>query len=139
MEQQIAFLMAIDALKGVMRRSYLVSLGRNENTAEHSWHVAMAAMMLAEQGREMMLVTERAVFRLEPDGLVLTEIAPGIDLERDVLARMGFRPRLAPVIATMDAACFTDAPLGLRERIEARRVPHRSARVQAWREARQRA
>ncbi len=52
MEQQIAFLMAIDALKGVMRRSYLVSQGRNENTAEHSWHVAMAAMMLAEHANE---------------------------------------------------------------------------------------
>jgi hypothetical protein len=35
----------------------------------------------------------------------------------------------------MEPACFTDAPLGLRAHVEARRVPHRSARVQAWREA----
>ncbi len=110
--------------------------GRVDKLVAKVAQLSYSGRYAAEQGREMMLVTERAVFRLEPDGLVLTEIAPGIDLERDVLARMGFRPRLAPAIATMDAACFTDAPLGLRARVEARRVPHRSARVQAWREAR---
>jgi len=89
----------------------------------------------AEQGREMMLVTERAVFRLGPEGLMLTEIAPGVDLERDVLGRMGFRPKFADNIALMDAACFTDAPLDLRARILSRHVPHRSVRVEAWRAA----
>ena len=50
------------------------------------------------------------------DGLELIEIAPGVDLERDVLARMAFRPRIAPDLREMDAAIFTDAPLGLGER-----------------------
>ena len=59
-------------------------------------------------------VTERAVFRLEEDGLVLTEIAPGLDLERDVLAQMGFRPRVAAVLKTMDARLFANPAMGLQ-------------------------
>ena len=59
-------------------------------------------------------VTERAVFRLEEDGLVLTEVAPGLDLERDVLEQMGFRPRVAENLKTMDARLFAAARMGLQ-------------------------
>jgi propionate CoA-transferase len=54
----------------------------------------------------VLYVTERAVFQLAPDSLVLTEIAPGIDLERDVLAQMGFRPDIAEDLKMMDEAIF---------------------------------
>ena len=59
-------------------------------------------------------VTERAVFSLEDDGLVLTEVAPGLDLERDVLQQMGFRPRVAENLKTMDARLFAAARMGLQ-------------------------
>ena len=58
-------------------------------------------------------VTERAVFELEEDGLVLSEIAPGLDLERDVLSQMGFRPRIARPLKTMDVRLFGVTPMGL--------------------------
>ena len=67
-------------------------------------------------GQSVLYITERCVLRLGDDGLELIEIAPGVDLERDLLARMGFRPKIAPDLRVMDAAIFSDAPLGLGER-----------------------
>jgi propionate CoA-transferase len=64
-------------------------------------------------GQRVLYITERCVLRLGEGGLELIEIAPGVDLERDVLAHMGCRPRIARDLHEMDAAIFTDAPLGL--------------------------
>jgi propionate CoA-transferase len=69
------------------------------------------------RGQRVLYVTERCVFRLHADGLALTEIAPGLDLERDVLALMGFRPVIERDPALMDPAIFADAPMGLRARL----------------------
>jgi propionate CoA-transferase len=60
----------------------------------------------AAMGQEVIYVTERAVFTLTTKGLVLTEIAPGADLERDVLDRMDFRPILDPDMKEMDRGLF---------------------------------
>ena len=49
----------------------------------------------ARERRDAVFVTERAVFRVGPDGLELFEIAPGIDVERDIMANMAFRPAIA--------------------------------------------
>jgi len=58
-------------------------------------------------------VTERAVFELHDDGLVMTEIARGVDLERDVLQQMDFRPRIADPLKNMDARLFGGGTMGL--------------------------
>lgn len=54
--------------------------------------VSFSGSVARDAARDVLFVTERAVFRLEKDGLVLTEIAPGIDLQRDVLEQMEFPP-----------------------------------------------
>ena len=62
----------------------------------------------------MLYVTERCVFRLTAEGLELTEIAPGVDLERDVLARMGFAPVIRRQPKPMDPRIFQPAIMGLK-------------------------
>jgi len=52
LQRQIEFILEIDALKGVLRQSYLLSGARRENAAEHSWHVAVMAVVLAEHANE---------------------------------------------------------------------------------------
>ena len=62
----------------------------------------------------MLYITERCVFRLCEEGLELTEIAPGIDLERDILTQMDFAPVIKRPPRLMDARIFQSEPIGLR-------------------------
>ena len=73
-----------------------------------------------EGGQEILFVTERAVFRRGSKGLELIELAPGIDLERDLFAHMGFRPALAPNLKDMDARLFRPEPMGFAADLSAR-------------------
>lgn len=59
-----------------------------------------------QRGQQVLYLTERASFRLTPAGVELFELAPGVDLQRDVLACMGFTPRLAASLSVMPAAHF---------------------------------
>lgn len=67
-----------------------------------------------KRGKKVLFITERCVFRLTSDGLMLTEIAPGIDLERDILANMDFRPIIAPDLKLMARELFRDKPMDLK-------------------------
>lgn len=67
--------------------------------------------------QDVLYVTERCVFRLGPNGLELTEIAPGIDLERDILALLPFAPAMPRPPREMDPVLFRPQPMGLRERM----------------------
>jgi len=68
-----------------------------------------------QRGQQALYVTERCVLRLCPEGLELIEIAPGIDLERDVLALMDFAPLMRTPPLLMDARLFAPGPMGLRQ------------------------
>src|SRR5829696_7272978 len=52
LEKQLQFIVEIDKLKSIYRRTYLIDGERKENTAEHSWHLAILAMVLAEYANE---------------------------------------------------------------------------------------
>ncbi len=60
------------------------------------------------QGQDVVYVTERAVFRLAPEGVVLSEVAPGVDVQRDVIGRMEFAPLVPAPPRTMPAAHFAE-------------------------------
>ncbi len=75
--------------------------------------ISFNGRLARERGQEVRFITDRAVFALADDGIVLTEIAPGIDLERDVLGQMGFRPRIADDLREMDRRVYATGPMGL--------------------------
>ena len=66
-----------------------------------------------ERGQQVLFVTERAVLRLTDDAMVLTEIAPGVRLQEDVLEQIGFHVQVSPDLAPMDARLFRKGPMGL--------------------------
>jgi propionate CoA-transferase len=78
-------------------------------------HRTFSGSYALKRGQPVLYVTERCVFELAPGGLELIEIAPGIDLDRDILSQMGFEPKIREPLELMDARIFKDAPMGLRE------------------------
>ena len=79
-------------------------------------HITFSGARAQATGQSVLYVTERCVLRLGPGGLELIEIAPGVDLDRDVLGKMSFRPAIAADLREMDAAIFSNARLGLAQR-----------------------
>ncbi len=67
-----------------------------------------------ETRQPVMYITERAVFELRKDGLYLTEIAPGIDIEKDILAHMDFVPKMEGKPKLMDERIFRPQPMGIK-------------------------
>ncbi|AND91498.1 hypothetical protein [Bradyrhizobium diazoefficiens] len=64
------------------------------------------------RGQTATIITERAVFEITSNGMVLTEVAPGIDVRRDVLEQMDYPPsRIAGELKTMDPSFFSAAPM----------------------------
>ena len=77
------------------------------------------------RGQPVLYVTERCVFRLHAEGIELIEIAPGLEIERDILRFMDFKPVIEHDPVQMDASIFTDEPMGLRQRLLGRPLPER--------------
>ena len=69
----------------------------------------------AQSGRTILYVTERCVFRLSEKGLMLVEIAPGVNLQKDILEKMKFTPLMAEKLLMMDARIFRPEAMGLKE------------------------
>ena len=78
-------------------------------------HRTFSGSYAVKRGQPVLYVTERCVFELTPEGLELVEIAPGIDIERDILAQMEFRPVIRRDPAIMDRRIFLPEPMGLRD------------------------
>lgn len=77
--------------------------------------ISYNGILAREKGQKMHFITERAVFELRREGPVLTEIAPGIDLKRDVLDQMEFEPIIDKKLKIMSPSFFDEGPCGLKE------------------------
>jgi propionate CoA-transferase len=92
----------------------IVQEGRSAKFLDAVEQVTFSGRLAAESGQPVLFITERCVFRLGENGLELIEVAPGIDVERDVLAHMAFEP-LVREPKLMDARLFREEPMGLDE------------------------
>lgn len=88
--------------------------GKGRKFVETVEHVTFSGEMAQRRGQRITYITERCVIDLVDDGLVVREIAPGIDLKRDVLDLADFPLRADANLTLMDEALFRDAPMGLR-------------------------
>jgi propionate CoA-transferase len=106
--------------------TFLANNGSRKFVAEVE-HRTFSGREALRRRQPVLYITERAVFRLHPGGLELIEIAPGLDLQRDVLAHMDFAPVIEREPALMEPALFDVAPMGLRDRLLHRPLSERFA------------
>jgi propionate CoA-transferase len=90
--------------------------GKYSKFVDSVGQVTFSGTVAASSEKEVYYITERCVFRLAQAGLELIEVAPGIDLERDILSKLPFEPLMRDV-GTMESALFADEPLKLRNRM----------------------
>lgn len=95
-------------------RLHIVAEGRSRKFVPEVEHVTFSGRRAGEQGQHVTYVTERCVIRLRPEGLTVEEIAPGVDLERDVLGQAEIPLRVSPDLRPMDGRLFRPEPMGLR-------------------------
>ncbi|MGM0418575.1 MAG: acyl CoA:acetate/3-ketoacid CoA transferase, partial [Thermodesulfobacteriota bacterium] len=79
--------------------------------------ITFSGKIASEKKKPVLYITERAVFSLSEKGIVLEEIAPGIDPEKDIYPYMEFRPEVSPDLKEMDPRIFTDEPMELKSDI----------------------
>jgi propionate CoA-transferase len=75
--------------------------------------VSFSGSVAARRGQHVRYITERAVFELGDDGVTLIEVAEGLDPDKDVIAHMGFVPRVSAQLTTMDRRVFAEGAMGL--------------------------
>jgi propionate CoA-transferase len=78
-------------------------------------HVTFSGDYAASKNQPVLYITERCVFRLTGNGMELVEIAPGVDLEKDILCHMDFKPIVKATPDLMDGRIFETGPMGLKE------------------------
>lgn len=90
--------------------------GRAKKFVKNVEQITFSGDYARKMNQQVMYVTERAVFELRKDGLYLTEIAPGIDLQKDVLDLMDFKPKMDGAPKLMDEKIFYDKLMGLKNK-----------------------
>ncbi len=106
-------------------RLHIVQEGRARKFRATVEQITFAGARAAALGQPVLYVTERCVFELTAQGLRLAEVAPGIDIARDILAQMDFMPLLEPAPAWMPGYLFNEGKMNLRRRLLERDLERR--------------
>ena len=106
--------------------------GPQKKFLEEVTAITFSGQEALRKGQEVLYITERAVFHLEEAGLTLVEIARGVDLQRDILDQMEFKPIVPESVRYMDPRLFREGPMGLTG--EPEEMP--GAEYEFWRDLR---
>lgn len=87
--------------------------GTRSKFVDKVFKVVFSGRQAIKYGQEVLYITERAVFRLDETGITLQEVAPGIDLDKDIYSKMSFVPNQGSV-KEMDERIFNNRKMGLR-------------------------
>jgi propionate CoA-transferase len=116
--RKVVFVGTFMATKAIIRieagKLILDREGNGKKFVQEVEHRTFSGEQALKSKQEVIYVTERCVFRLDEKGVTLVEIAPGIDLDKDILSQMDFQPVVAEYLTLMDARIFADGPMGLR-------------------------
>jgi propionate CoA-transferase len=100
----------------------IVKEGSEAKLVERVKQISFNGELARRRGQKVHFVTERAVFEFRPQGPVLIEIAPGIDLKRDVLGQMRFVPIIAEDLKITDPSIYSPTSCGLKSKIYSNRA-----------------
>lgn len=95
-------------------RINILQEGRSKKFIKNVEQITFSGVYARENGQPVLYVTERAVFELTPEGMMLTEIAPGIDLQKDILSQIEFPVKVSPALKEMDSRIFADNPMDIK-------------------------
>jgi len=95
----------------------IVQDGKVRKFIDQVEHVTFSGKYAMMKNQPVLFVTERCVFTLTQEGMELIEIAPGIDLEKDILSKMDFKPGIKEPIRLMDERIFKPELMGLKEEL----------------------
>jgi propionate CoA-transferase len=96
-------------------RLVIVKEGRNKKFVEQVEHVTFSGSYAVKTKQPVLYITERCVFKLTDAGMELVEIAPGVDLQKDILAHMDFKPIIKEPLKLMDSRIFQPRPMGIAD------------------------
>lgn len=91
--------------------------GRKNKFINEVEQITFSGLYANKVGQPVMYITERAVFELRQDGIYLTEVAPGIDMQTQILDKMEFKPKIEGTPKLMDAKLFCDGLMGLNKEV----------------------
>lgn len=87
--------------------------GKHKKFVSNVEQITFNGSQALKNNHEILYLTERGVFKLTENGLLLTEIAPGVELEKDILSMMDFKPEISPDLSLMDHRLFGNTMLHL--------------------------